>query len=109
MNNNIDKKVIKKGMLPYLFLLIVMLGVIYFANSFNHTVNVLTYNEFMNNLEDKQVEEIKVTPRDRARTYEIRGKLKSYSKKESFFVRVPLSDEVMKKLVLLKKKRKYVS
>ena len=99
MNNNIDKKVIKKGMLPYLFLLIVMLGVIYFANSFNHTVNVLTYNEFMNNLEDKQVEEIKVTPRDRARTYEIRGKLKSYSKKESFFVRVPLSDEVMKKLV----------
>lgn len=99
MNNNIDKKVIKRGMLPYLFLLIVMLGVIYFANSFNNTVNVLTYNEFINNLDKREVEEIKVTPRDRAKTYEVRGKLKGYSKNESFFVRIPLSDQVMKKLV----------
>ncbi len=99
MNNNIDKKIIKKGMLPYLFLILIMLGVIYLANYFNNTINVLTYNEFMSYLEDGKVEEVEVTPRDRAKTYELRGKIDGYSDNESFFVRVPLSDEVMKQLV----------
>ena len=99
MNNNFDKKMIKKGMLPYLFLVIIMLGVIYLANTFNNTVNVLTYNEFINYLEKDKVKEVKVVPRDRAMIYEVKGKLEGYKDNESFFVRIPLSDSVMKKLI----------
>ena len=96
---NVNKKVVKKGLLPYVFLLLVMLGVIYFVSVANQKVNVLTYDEFMNSLEDKEVSEITVTPRDRAKIYEITGKLDDYQENETFFVRVPLSDQVMKKLV----------
>ena len=96
---NVNKKVVRKGLLPYVFLLLVMLGVIYFVSVANQKVNVLTYDEFMTNLEDKNVEEITVTPRERAKIYEITGKLDNYEENESFFVRVPLSDQVMKKLV----------
>ena len=99
MNNNIDKKVIKKGMLPYLFLFLVMLFIVYLVGTFNTTVNVLTYNEFMNNLNNDKVVEVEVTPRDRALTYEVRGKLKDYNENEVFFVRLPLSEEVMKKIL----------
>ena len=98
MNNNFDKKTIKKGMLPYLFLILIMLGIVYLAN-LNTKMNVLTYNDFMSDLADNKVVELKITPRSRAKTYEVRGKLKGYSDSEEFFVRIPLSEEVMKKLV----------
>ena len=96
---NVNKKVVKKGLLPYVFLLLVMLGVIYFVSVANQKVNVLTYNEFMTSLEDKEIKEITVTPRDRAKIYEITGTMDNYKENETFFVRVPLSDQVMKKLV----------
>ena len=96
---NVNRKVVKKGLLPYVFLLLVMLGVIYFVTIANQKVNVLTYDEFMTSLEDKKVNNIEVTPRDRAKVYEITGTLDGYSENESFFVRVPLSDQVMKKIV----------
>ena len=96
---NVNKKVVKKGLLPYVFLLLVMIGVIYFVNIANQKVNVLTYDEFMTSLEDKEVTEITVTPRERAQIYEITGTMDDYKENESFFVRVPLSDQVMKKLV----------
>ena len=96
---NVNKKVVKKGLLPYVFLLLVMLLVVYFVSIANQKVNVLTYDEFMSDLDDKEVSEITVTPRERAQIYEITGKLDDYEENESFFVRVPLSDQVMKKLV----------
>ena len=99
MNNNLDKKVIKKGMLPYLFLVLIMLTVVYLVNTMNTTINVLTYDEFMNDLSDGKVTEVEVTPRDRALTYEVRGKLNNYKDGEEFFVRLPLSDEVMKQII----------
>jgi len=99
MNNNLNKKTIKKGMLPYLFLVLMMLAVVYLVNTLNTTINVLNYNEFMDNLADAKVTKLVVTPRDRAGIYEVRGKLKSYSEGTEFFARLPLSDEVMKKLV----------
>ncbi len=107
MNNNFDKKMIKKGMLPYLFLVLIMLGVIYLANIFNNTVNVLTYNEFIDSLENEKVKELKVIPRDRAKTYEIKGKLEGYKDNETFFVRIPLSDSVMKKLITYSEKNDF--
>ena len=94
---NVNRKNVRKGLLPYVFLLLVMLGVIYFVSIANNKINVLTYDEF--NLNNNKVEEIEVTPRERAKVYEVTGKLDGYDENESFFVRIPLSDQVMKQLV----------
>lgn len=107
MNNNMNKKTIKRGMLPYLFLILMMLAVVYLVNNLNTTVHVLTYNELMNDLVDGKVTEVEITPRDRAKTYEARGKMKDYSNGEEFFVRLPLSDEVMKKLVMYSEEQNF--
>lgn len=53
----------------------------------------------MNDLSAGKVTKLVVTPRDRAGTYEIRGKLKKYAEGEEFFVRLPLSPEVMRQIV----------
>ena len=99
MNRTIDKKTIKKGLLPYLFLALIMLGVFYVVNILNNDVNVLTYNEFMTELNEGNIKEVEITARGSAYTYEVRGSLKDYKSNESFFARLPLSDEVMKKIV----------
>ena len=99
MNKTIDKKTIKKGLLPYLFLALIMLGVFYVVNVMNNDVNILTYNEFMSELNKGNVEEVQITARGSAYTYEVRGSLKDYDNNETFFARLPLSDEVMKKIV----------
>ena len=39
MKNKIDKKTVKKGLLPYLFLFIIMLGVIYVLNFVNKDIH----------------------------------------------------------------------
>ena len=107
MNKQINKKVVKKGMLPYLFLVLIMLAVVYLVNTLNTTINVLSYNEFMEALSDGKVEKLEITPRDRAQIYEGRGKLKGYKSGEEFFVRMPISDSVMKKLVSYSEKQSF--
>lgn len=101
MNNNmnVNKKTIKKGLLPYLFLAIIMLGIIYVFNIVNNDVHELTYDEFMEKLEQEKISELEIITRGSAYTYEATGKLENYKENESFFTRLPLSDEVMKKIV----------
>ena len=93
------KKTVKKGLVPYLFLILVMLGIFYFFNVMNQKVNVLTYDELMKAFDNKQVTEIEVTPKERAKVYEIRGKLSDYKENETFYSRVPLSDAVMNRIL----------
>ena len=97
--NNLNKKTVKKGLLPYLFIIILMLGIFYFAGVMNNKVNVLTYNEFIDKLEKDEIKELEVTTRGTAYTYEVRGSLDGYKKNETFFAKLPLSDQVMKKIV----------
>ena len=99
MNKTIDKKTIKRGLLPYLFLALIMLGVFYVVNVMNNDVNVLTYNEFMHELNEGNIEKVQITARGSAYTYEARGTLEGYKDNETFFVRLPLSEQVMKKIV----------
>lgn len=99
MNKTIDKKIVKRGLLPYLFLALIMLGIFYVVNVMNNDVNVLTYNEFITELNDGNMKEVEVIARGSAYTYEVRGKLEGYKDNETFFARLPLSDEVMKKIV----------
>ena len=58
-----NKKAVKKGLLPYLFIGIFMLGVLFFFNMANQKVNVLTYDAFMKEIKDKNVKEILVDRR----------------------------------------------
>ena len=92
-------KKVKQGLLPYVFLLLIMLGVLYFVTIANQKINNLTYSEFMKALDSSEVTELEVKPRERASIYEVSGKLKNYGKNETFYVRLPLSEQVMKKLV----------
>ncbi len=96
---SVNKKTVKRGLLPYLFLILIMLGVFYFFNVLNQKVNVLNYNEFMEIVSEGDLEEVILVPRDRAKTYEVSGRLKNYKENESFFARLPMSEEVMKRLV----------
>ena len=101
-----NKKVVKRGLLPYLIIFIIMLGVLYYSNIASRKVNFLSYDEFKTQVEKGKIEELTITPKSDGGVYEIKGKIKGYDKKESFFVRTPLSEEVMN-LVLTTGKNTY--
>ena len=90
-----EKKVLKKGILPYVFLFVIMLGIIYFVTVLNRTVHIFSYNEFLSEVHSGNVEEITIVPSARAQTIEITGRLEGYESNESFSVRVPLSDSII--------------
>ena len=94
-----DKKTVKRGLLPYLFIALIMLGMFYILNIFNRNVNMLRYDEFMKHLEAGEVKSVEVLAKTSGYTYEVRGTLKGYEENETFFARLPLSEEVMKKVV----------
>ena len=81
-----NKKEIKKGVLPYVVLIIIMLGVIYFFNVLNIKVNDLTYDSFLNSLNNNEVTEVKIVPSVDGGIYNITGKLKDYKDNEKFEV-----------------------
>lgn len=99
MNKGIDKKTVKRGLLPYLFIAVIMLFVFYVYSVMNTKVNILTYNEFVEKLNGGKIEELKLTARGSAYVYEAKGKLDGYKEKEVFTATLPLSDEVMKQIV----------
>ena len=99
MNNKMDKKTIKKGLLPYLFIFIIMLGVFYFYSVFNRNVHELTYDKFIQKLNKEEITELTIVTRGSGYVYDVSGKLEGYSDNESFEATLPLSDQVMKKIV----------
>lgn len=89
------KQELKKRFKPYLFLILIGLVIIMALNFLNQKVNILTYDQFEALLAKDEIETLIIMPRDRAKVYEITGKAKSYQENESFFVRAPLSEEIM--------------
>ena len=94
-----NKKEMKKVAVSYAVLGIVILGLLYFFNLSKIKKYDFTYDEFMNKIQSNEIKEISVTPRNNAGLYEIKGRLNSYSDNEIFYVDVPLSDEVIDKVV----------
>ena len=94
-----SKKDVKKGIVPYLFLFLVMLGMLWFFNLANKEVHEFTYDEFVNHMDAKELKEILIIPRNSAGVYEIKGSLNSYKENETFTLKVPLSNEVMAKIL----------
>ncbi|MDD3391932.1 MAG: ATP-dependent zinc metalloprotease FtsH [Bacilli bacterium] len=94
-----NKKNLKKNIMPYFLLALVMVTVLYFYYGSNNKVYDLSYDEFMTYAENGDVKEIVIVPRSRASIYEIKGTLFSYNDSESFYLKVPMSDEAIDKIL----------
>jgi len=96
-----NKKSVKKGLMPYVFLIVFMIGLYYLMIVSNKTVNNITYDAFLNEIDKNTVVEVNVTPKSRAGIYEITGKLNTYEENESFFLKVPLTDSVIDQIITM--------
>jgi len=94
MNN----KTVKKGLFPYIFLFCFIIVCLLIFNNFNTTVNELTYDEFIKELEEKEITELNIIPKISSNTYEVTGKLKDYEESETFILTLPQSDEFLSKI-----------
>jgi cell division protease FtsH len=94
-----NKKAAKRTVMSYVLIGLIMASILYFVTVMNKKVNFITYDEFMSEMKNNNVKEIALTPRKNGSVYEITGTLKSYDEKESFFFRVPLSEEVISKIL----------
>jgi len=95
-----SKKNVKRGMLPYLLLIFVVLGVWYIVSVGNTKVNDLTYDKFLVEIKNENVEEVLITPNASEGTYNITGKLKGYEENETFSVKAPLTDSIIAQIVI---------
>ena len=102
-----NKKTIKKGLLPYLFLLFVILGVVYFLNIANKKVNVITYDQFVGFAHEGLIKEVVITSNSRAGLYTIVGTNSNYAENEYFSLKMPLSDEVISDIMALQEKNNF--
>ena len=94
-----DKKTVKRGLLPYLFIILIMGGMIFFMNFSGLKVHELSYDQFVENLDGGKIEELEIVPRASGHTYDVVGTLEGYKDGETFKSVLPLSEEVMKKIV----------
>lgn len=94
-----NKNTVKRGLLPYVILLVLFFGIYYVYAVMNQKVNVLTYQEFSDALTNAQVTEMTITPRSSAGVYEMEGSLADYDDNETFFARVPMSDEIIRQVL----------
>jgi len=99
VNNKIDKKTVKKGLLPYLFIFVICLSIYYFYSVFNQKINSLSYDKFIKKLNKGEIVELTIVPRGSGYVYDVSGKLDGYDDNETFESTLPLSEEVMKKIV----------
>ena len=98
-----NKKTVKKGLLPYLLLFLVMLGILYFFNIANQKINVINYKEFNALVGENKISKIKITPNGNGSIYQITGKANDYAENESFVLRLPLTDEIIAHVLELQK------
>ena len=87
------------SMLPYIFLLAFIIGCMIFLNLNTKTVHELEASEFMSDLNDGEVTELKIVTKVRSENYQVTGKLNTYDENESFILYLPVSEEFMKKIV----------
>ena len=98
-----NKKAVRKGILPYLFLFLVMLGILYFFNIANQKVNVIDYQQFLASASENKIKEIVVVPYTRSSLYQIEGTMEGYAENETFVLKMPLAEEVITELLNLQK------
>ena len=70
-----DKKTVKRGLLPYLFIILIMGGMIFFMNFSGIKVHELSYDQFVENLDGGKIEELEIIPKASGHTYDVVGTL----------------------------------
>ena len=93
-------KGIKKNITPYIILAVMAILVLMAINYSGQKVNDLSYDKFETALTSNKIVKLTITPKDRAKVYELTGTLKGYAKGETFFVRVPYSEQVMSRILV---------
>ena len=93
--------------MPYVFLLIFIIGCMLLVNLQRSVVKELNASEFMTALEENKIEEITIINKVRSKNYEITGKLKDYKENESFKLYLPVSEEFMKKIVAAEEEQSF--
>ena len=93
-----NKKTVKKSVLSYLFLFIVIIGVMYLINVLNTKVNKLSYSEFVQKMEAGEVVDVNITPSSGGGIYTLTGTLEGYKENESFYAEAPLTDTTIKEI-----------
>ena len=92
---NIKKTKKSMNLMPYIVLTIVVIGSYIFLNSFSTKINKIDYNELTKEIENNNVKELVVTPKNAAGVYILSGKLNNYGKGETFTVTIPYTDTVV--------------
>ncbi len=93
-----NKKELKKGLVPYILLLVFFIGCLVVFNLFNSIVHELTYDEFLKDLNGGKITELTITPKVRTDTYKLTGKIDEYKENESFVLYIPKSEEFISKI-----------
>ena len=87
------------SMLPYVFLLIFIIGCMVFVNLNSKEIHEIKASEFMKNLNEQKISALKIVTKVRSSNYQVTGKLSDYKENESFVLYLPVSEEFMKKIV----------
>ena len=93
------KKSIKKGLIPYVFLLVMVAVIYYLLTMKTIKVNELTYDKLVKEVEAQNIEKVTITPNSSESTYTFEGRLKKYGENEKFHVVAPYSETVLKKVI----------
>jgi len=97
-----NKKNVKRGLLPYVFLMLLILVIYYVFNMNNVDINKLTYSEFLENLRNEKVTELVITPNNSQGVYILTGKLEGYEENETFSSTAILSDATLEEINAIK-------
>ena len=92
------KKVVKKSIISYVLLALVILGVLYVFNVLNRKVNNLSYSELIKAMDNGEVTELVITPSGSAGVYQLTGTMKDYKENETFSATAPMADETIKQI-----------
>ena len=101
------KKKNANSMMPFIFLLFFVIACMVYVNLNSQKINELTASEFITNLDEAKIDELKIITKVRSDNYEVTGKLKDYDKNESFILYLPVSEEFIKKIVAAQSEQKF--
>ena len=88
----------RRNLSPYIALVFVI-GIIYLVTlTFGNDVHKISYSTFLKNLKKDKVEIVEVSPSVKGSIYQLTGKLKGYTAKESYYTTAPLTDDTIKTL-----------
>lgn len=94
-----NRKKVQKTVIPYSFLIIFMISVLFFMSMSNNKVIELSYDKFVNEINEKNIEELTIVPRKTAGIYEISGVIKTKDGEQNFYLKAPLSDKVVSEIL----------